>query len=81
MGHYKLLFQTIDNSFKDEERQKYMGIQEEIAGCYDAAMLNYAILHNYSYERWRKNVNMMIYKEEENVKSINYESFTYMKRI
>ena len=31
-------------------------------------MLNYAIRHNYSLERWRKIVNMMIYKEEGNVK-------------
>ena len=67
LGHYKLLFQTIDRSLTADERTKYMAMQEEIAECY-VALLNYAIRHNYSLERWRQIVNMMIYKEEGNVK-------------
>ena len=67
LGHYKILFQTIDKSLEDGERTKLRGMQDDIATSY-TMMINYAIKHRYSYERWKHIVNMMLYKEEGNVK-------------
>ncbi|OEU15138.1 hypothetical protein FRACYDRAFT_239817 [Fragilariopsis cylindrus CCMP1102] len=67
LGHYKALVVTIDRSLKEEEREALRNIQEAITKCY-VHMINYAIKHKYSLERWKTIVNMMIYKEPGNVK-------------
>ena len=67
LGHYKVLFSTIDHRLHEGERTKYRSFQDEIADCY-VIMLNYAINYNYSYKRWKQIINMMIYKETGNVK-------------
>ena len=67
LGHYKALVVTIDRSLKEEEREELRNIQEAITKCY-VHMINYAIKHKYSLERWKTIVNMMIYKEPGNVK-------------
>jgi hypothetical protein len=67
LGHYKALIATIDKSLKQPEQEKYREIQEDTIVCY-VGLINYAIKHRYSLERWKKIVNMMIYKEEGNVK-------------
>jgi hypothetical protein len=67
LGHYKALVSTIDRSLEDGERTKYRAYQEEMAECY-LGLINYAIKHKYSLERWKTIVNMMIYKEQGNVK-------------
>jgi hypothetical protein len=67
LGHYKSLVSTIDRSLEDGERTKYRAYQDEITECY-LGLINYAIKHKYSLERWKTIVNMMIYKEQGNVK-------------
>jgi hypothetical protein len=67
LGHYKTLVVTIDKTLEEGERTKYRSFQEEIAECY-ITMINYSIKHKYSLKRWKTIVNMMIYKEEGNVK-------------
>jgi len=67
LGHYKALVTTIDRSLKEKEREKYRSIQDELIECY-VGLINYSIKHKYSLVRWKNIVNMMIYKEEGNVK-------------
>ena len=67
LGHCKALFVTTDRSLEDAERVHYQSMQDDIAECY-VGLLNYAIKHKYLYERWKQNVNMMIYKEVGNIK-------------
>ena len=67
LGHYKALVSTIDRSLREEERTKYQGYQTDLIECY-ISLINYAIKHKYSLKRWKTIVNMMIYKEQGNVK-------------
>jgi hypothetical protein len=67
LGHYKALVATIDKSLKKAEQEQYHDIQTELIECY-VGLINYSIKHRYSLERWKQIVNMMIYKEESNVK-------------
>ena len=67
LGHYKCLFTVIDKSLKVEERKELKEIQEKIAGYY-VPIINYAIYHNYSYKKWKKIWNCMIYNEQGNVR-------------
>ena len=67
LGHYKATTSTIDKSLHPGERTKLRAQQEDIQDCY-IGIINYSIKHKYSYERWKTIVNMMIYKEEGNVK-------------
>ena len=67
LGHYKSLFTTIDRSLDEEEREQLQQIQKDIMNCY-LGVINYAIKHRYSLERWRMIMNNMIYKEPGNVK-------------
>ena len=67
LGHYKALVSTIDRSLDDVKRTKYQSYQDDIIECY-TSLINYAIKHKYSLTRWKTIVNMMIYKEQGNVK-------------
>ena len=67
LGHYKALITTIDPTLGEDVRKTYTDIQTDISDCY-ITLINYAIKHRYSYERWKTIVNMMIYKEEGNIK-------------
>ena len=67
LGHYKSLFTTIDRSLEEEERKELQQIQQHIAE-YCVQLINYAIRHNYSYQRWKQILNFMIYKEQGNFK-------------
>ena len=67
LGHYKSLFAIIDRSLDEDEREQLQQIQKDIMTCY-LGVINYAIKHRYSLERWRTIMNNMIYKEPGNVK-------------
>jgi hypothetical protein len=67
LGHYKALVATIYKSLKTCERERLHEIQDDTIECY-IGLINYTIKQRYSFERWKKIVNMMIYKEERNVK-------------
>jgi hypothetical protein len=67
LRHYKATTATIDKSLSPEERTVLRSIQEDIQDCY-IGIINYSIKHKYSFDRWKIIVNMMIYKEEGNVK-------------
>ena len=67
LGHYKVLFKTVDRTCSPPERQALREIQDDIAHMY-VSMINYAIKHRYSYQRWKQIVSLMIYKEPGNVK-------------
>jgi hypothetical protein len=67
LGHYKALVACIDRSLDDGKRKQYKTYQEAISECY-IRLINYAIKHWYSLKRWKTVVNMMIYKEQGNVK-------------
>ena len=67
LGHYKATTATIDKTLLPEERTALRAIQEDIQDCY-ICIINYSIKHKYSFKRWKIIVNMMIYKEEGNVK-------------
>jgi hypothetical protein len=60
LGHYKALVACIDRSLDDGKRKQYKTYQEAISECY-IGLINYAIKHRYSLERWKTVVNMMIY--------------------
>ena len=61
LGHYKLLFTTIDRSLPEPEREAFTSLQMGIAMVYKN-MINYAIKHNYYFARWKNIINMMILK-------------------
>lgn len=67
LGHYKSLITTIDRSLDEEERKRLKQIQEDLMSCY-IGIINYAIKHRYSLERWKTIMNNMIYKEPGNMK-------------
>jgi hypothetical protein len=67
LGHYKVLVATIDKSLTKLERKTLQTIQDDLICCY-IGLINYSIKNRYSLDRWKKIVNMMIYKEEGNVK-------------
>ena len=67
LGHYKALVASIDKSLSEGEQTKLRTFQSDIMECY-IGLINYAIKHKYSLERWKTIVNMMIYKEAGNVK-------------
>ena len=67
LGHYKVLVSDIDRSLTPNEQETLRDIQKDIARAY-VGIVNYCIKHRYSLHRWKKIVNMMIYKEEGNVK-------------
>jgi hypothetical protein len=57
----------VDKSLQEDERAQLHDLQDDIIDCY-ISLINYAIKHKYSLQRWKTIVNMMIYKEEGNVK-------------
>jgi hypothetical protein len=67
LGHYKALVSTIDRSLAEVEQTKYRAYQDKMIDCY-VSLINYAIKHKYSFKSWKTIVNMMIYKEQSNVK-------------
>ena len=67
LSHYKLLFQPIDPRLEKPDRQKIQEMQESIANMY-CSMINYAITHRYSFERWQQIVDTMVLKEPNNIK-------------
>ena len=67
LGHYNSLIATINRLLDEEEREQLQQIQQDIMSCY-IGVINYAIKHRYSLERWRTIMNNMIYKEPGNVK-------------
>ena len=67
LEHYKLLNATIDRLLDEEEQKQLQQIQQDIISCY-IGVINYAIKHRYSLERWKTIMNNMIYKEPSNVK-------------
>jgi hypothetical protein len=67
LGHYKVLVATIDKSLMKSKRETLQKIQDDLISCY-VGLMNYSIKNQYSLDRWKKIVNMMIYKEEGNVK-------------
>ena len=67
LGNYKLLITTIDRLLDEDERERLQQIQKDIMNCY-LGVINYAIKHRYSLERWKTIMNNMVYKEPGNVK-------------
>ena len=67
LGHYKVLFTTLDASISFEEKELLESYQFDIAEAY-RTIINYAIRHRYSFKRWKNITNMMIYKDPGNVK-------------
>jgi hypothetical protein len=61
------LVTRVDKSLKEDERAQLREFQDDIIDCY-ISLINYAIKHKYSLQRWKTIVNMMIYKKEGNVK-------------
>ena len=64
---HKVLYSTIDRSLELPVQEKLQDIQSDIRNIY-IGMIDYCIKHQYSFKRWKTIVNMMIYKEEGNVK-------------
>ena len=67
LGHYKILFSKVDHRLPEEEQDEIRAQQKDIQQLY-VDMINYAIEHKYSYERWKHVVNQMIYKDPGNTK-------------
>jgi hypothetical protein len=67
LGHYKILFSRVDHRLPKEEQERIKAQQKDIQQLY-VDMINYAIEHKYSYERWKHVVNQMIYKDPGNTK-------------
>ena len=67
LSHYKLLFQPIDPRLEKPDRLKFQDMQDTITNMY-CSMINYAIIHRYSFRRWQQIANTMILKEPNNVK-------------
>ena len=65
LGHYKACVAVIDKKLFPKERKRLQRLQEQISNAY-ITMINYATKHNYSFDRWKTIVNMMIYKESGN---------------
>ena len=57
----------IDRSLPEPKHKAFKVLQEGIAKVYQH-MINYAIQHNYAFDRWKKIINMIILKEEGNLK-------------
>ena len=69
-GHYKSLIANHDHSYQDDQdpnKQKFDDIQVQLLQ-YRVNLINYAIQHGYSYDRWKVVVTQMIMKEENNHK-------------
>ena len=60
LGHYKLLFTTIDKTLPESDRARYRDIQSSIATLY-AWILTYAVNHGYSLLRWCNIVNKIVH--------------------
>ena len=67
LGHYKALVSTIERSLEDNEITDLKLIQTDIKKCY-LGLINYCVHYQYCLKRWKTIVNMMIYKEQSNVK-------------
>ena len=61
LGHYKSLFARLDPGFDEKTKEYYEKKQGELAEMY-LNMINYALKHKYSFERWKDVTNVMIYK-------------------
>ena len=67
LGHYKALFVLVDRSLDEDKYEEIRKKQEEIAD-FHVTVFNHASNPRYLLERWMTIVNMMIYKEQGNVK-------------
>ena len=65
LGHYKILFVPIDHSLPAKQCAELCAIQKAVAQCY-LNLINYSTKHQYSFQRWKTIINMMIYKELRN---------------
>ena len=66
LGHYKALFARTDPALNPQESKTVQEKQKMIASLY-LRMINYAIKHEFSYDRWKNVTNVMIYKEPSNI--------------
>jgi hypothetical protein len=64
LGHYKALVLHNDLDLTSSKANKRKAII-----CAHVAMINYAIKHTYSYQRWQNIVNVMIEKGARQLKS------------
>ena len=67
LGHYKVLFTSLDSTLSFKDKELLESYQHDIADAY-RTIINYAIRHRYSFKRWKNIINMMIYKDPGNVK-------------
>lgn len=65
LGHYKVCVCQIDRKLNPAQKTKLRRLRDQIADIY-VTMINYATKHNYSFNRWKTIINMMIYKEANN---------------
>ena len=67
LGHYKALLTPPPSGLTKDEKEEWKRRQDNILDCY-VLVINCCIKYKYVLERWKKVTNMMIYKEEGNVK-------------
>ena len=67
LGHYKALVLRNDADLETDEGIQLESQTKEITTAH-VAMINYAFTHSYSYDRWKRVVNVMIEKEPGNSK-------------
>jgi hypothetical protein len=67
LGHYKALISRHDVDLTTDEGKEIESKRKDLIRAH-VAMINYSLLHAYSYSRWKNVVNVMIEKEPGNSK-------------
>lgn len=72
LGHYITLIArhkySEDEDDDSEKRDEWNHLQQELLTFHVTFLLNYALERGYSYSRWQSIINMILFKDEDNVR-------------